>query len=131
MKRQDREDLLRAFHRLMTSAEAFVNRAPKLKRIDAERAALLEALSDAQLVLSVQRLPEESKEKRHDRPSADHRPTWSDEALKRVRATLEELHRRLGPVADDLEAMEDRARRAQSSIESSLRAAQSQTKDAA
>jgi len=45
--------------RVTVAADAFVNRAPRVKRIEDERIALLQAITDAQLVLSVHRLPED------------------------------------------------------------------------
>ncbi len=125
MKRQDEQDLVRACHRLMLAAEGFVNRAPKVKRLDAERGALLEAIAEAQLVLSVHRLPNEEDEKRQHRRSADPEAAASSKAVTQLKATLEELRRRLGPVAEDLDVMQDRARKAQTAIESTLRAARS------
>ena len=61
MKRRNDRDVVRAFHRLTYAAEAFVNRAPRVKRIHAERAALLDAITNAQLVLSVHRLPKDKE----------------------------------------------------------------------
>ena len=46
----DRDHILRE---LMTAAERFVNKAPKQQRLAADRQALLEALTHAQLVLSI------------------------------------------------------------------------------
>ncbi len=53
-------DVLQACQRLAETAETFVNRAPRQKRLEAERSALFDALSHAQLVLSVTRLPQET-----------------------------------------------------------------------
>lgn len=125
MKRQDEQDLVRACHRLLLAAEAFVNRAPRAKRLDAERSALLEAIGEAQLVLSVHRLPQEEEEKTQHRRTSDADAAAPSKAVTQLKATLEELRRRLGPVAEDLEAMQQRARKAQTAIEASLRAARS------
>jgi hypothetical protein len=64
MTRRDTEnrDVVRAFQRLTNAADNFVNGAPKVKRIEAERAALLDAITldaitHAELVLSVHGLP--------------------------------------------------------------------------
>jgi hypothetical protein len=46
----DRDHILRE---LTTAAERFVNKAPKQQRLAADRQALLEALTHAQLVLSI------------------------------------------------------------------------------
>jgi len=45
----------------MDRAERFVNRSPQWKRIEAERRELLEAITQAQLVLSIHRLPDKTK----------------------------------------------------------------------
>lgn len=41
---------------LMEAAERFVNGVPRLKRMDSERRALLDAITRAQLLLSVERV---------------------------------------------------------------------------
>jgi hypothetical protein len=46
----DRDHILRE---LTTAAERFVNKGPKQQRLAADRQALLEALTHAQLILSV------------------------------------------------------------------------------
>ena len=51
-------DLIEACRRLAEAAETFINRAPRQKRLENERSALFDALSHAQLVLSVTRLPQ-------------------------------------------------------------------------
>ena len=55
-------DVVRAFQRLTNAADDFVNRAPRAKRIEAERAALLDAITHAELVLSVHRLAHREQE---------------------------------------------------------------------
>jgi hypothetical protein len=54
MKRKENHDLIKAFHRLTDAAEQYVNRSPRVKRIQEQRSALLEAIGHAQLILSVQ-----------------------------------------------------------------------------
>lgn len=61
MKRKDNHDVVRTFQQL-TTAEDFVNRSPRVKRIQAERSSLLAAITDAQLVLSVHRLPQDKEQ---------------------------------------------------------------------
>jgi hypothetical protein len=56
-------DVVRAFQRLTNAADDFVNRAPRVKRIEAERAALLDAITHAELVLSVHQLPNDRKQR--------------------------------------------------------------------
>jgi hypothetical protein len=64
MTRRDTEnrDVVRAFQRLTNAADNFVNGAPRVKRIEAERAALLDAITHAELVLSVHGLPKDQKQ---------------------------------------------------------------------
>lgn len=53
--------MVNALRDITNSAEQFVTRAPRSKRLATERQALLDAITTAQLVLSVhQRLPEEA-----------------------------------------------------------------------
>jgi len=59
MTRHDSKDVITAFGRLTDAAEDYVNRAPMVRRIQDQRTALLEAIGDAQLVLSVHGLPPE------------------------------------------------------------------------
>ena len=62
MKRNDEGDVVRAFQRLASAAEVFVNCAPRVKRIQSERSSLLGAITDAQLVLSGHGLPQDKEE---------------------------------------------------------------------
>jgi hypothetical protein len=57
MKRRSSEDAWQALNRVTDAAEHFVNRTPRLKRVEAERQDLLDAIREAQLLLSVKRLP--------------------------------------------------------------------------
>jgi hypothetical protein len=57
MKRQSSEDSWKVLSIVTDAAERFVNRSPRLKRLEAERQALLDAIRRAQLILSVKRLP--------------------------------------------------------------------------
>jgi hypothetical protein len=57
MKRQRSQDLWDAFLVLTDAAERFVNRSPRSTRLEGERQALLDAIRQAQLILSVKRLP--------------------------------------------------------------------------
>jgi hypothetical protein len=59
MKRDTLRELVDALLEITNSSERFVNRAPQSKRLATERQALLDAITTAQLVLSVhQRLQE-------------------------------------------------------------------------
>lgn len=62
MKRVTLHEIVDALREITNSAEQFVNRAPQSKRLATERQALLDAITTAQLVLSVhQRPPEEAE----------------------------------------------------------------------
>ena len=65
MKRQRSHDLWDAFLALADAAERFVNRSPRSKRLEGERQALLDAIRQAQLILSVKRLPALSAQERN------------------------------------------------------------------
>ena len=55
MKRRSSENSWNVLTRVTEAAERFVNRTPRLKRLETERQALLDAIRQAQLVLSVKR----------------------------------------------------------------------------
>jgi hypothetical protein len=57
MRHQRSNDLWKALQQLTDAAERFVNRSQRLKRLEPEHQALLDAIRQAQLVLSVKRLP--------------------------------------------------------------------------
>ena len=65
MKRRRSQDLWDAFLALADAAERFVNRSPRSKRLEGERQALLDAIRQAQLILSVKRLPALSAQERN------------------------------------------------------------------
>jgi hypothetical protein len=64
MSRDQRVESLQALKRLNDAAEEFVNHTPRLKRTETERQALLDAITGAQLVLSVHRLPSQGETQR-------------------------------------------------------------------
>jgi hypothetical protein len=53
----DTSNASETLHALAEAAEAFVNRTPRWKKTEAERQALLDAITRAQLFLSVDHLP--------------------------------------------------------------------------
>ena len=55
MKRQRSTEPWDALLAITDAAERFVNRSPRSKRLEAERQALLDAIRQAQLLLSVRR----------------------------------------------------------------------------
>jgi len=73
MKRQRSHDILEALLALADAAERFVNRSPCSKRLEGERQALLDAITQAQLILSVKRLSTLSKEPAQERNASGER----------------------------------------------------------
>jgi len=78
MKRRSSEDSWQALNRVTDAAEQFVNRTPRLKRLEAERQDLLDAIRQAQLLLSVKRLPISDDVSREERERARRRSTGSN-----------------------------------------------------
>src|SRR5512133_1553258 len=102
MARKDNNDVLKAFHRLTEAAEEYVNRSPQVKRIQTQRSTLLDAISNAQLVLSVHRLPEDSASERSKSASKESSNHILEQKLKHTRAAFRQLVRRLHPVSTEL-----------------------------
>ena len=73
MKRQRSHHLWDAVLALTDAAERFVNRSPRSKRLEGERQALLDAIRQAQLILSAKRLPTLSKESAQERNGSGER----------------------------------------------------------
>jgi flagellar motility protein MotE (MotC chaperone) len=119
VKREQKQDLITAFQRLTDAAEEFVNRAPRVKRIQEQRAVLLDAIANAQLVLSVQRLPKDTR--RESSRKSDHNSAEVKEQLKATQATLRELQQRLRPLGTDLSKVHDGAQRALATLQHVLR----------
>jgi hypothetical protein len=119
MKRKDDGDVVRAFQRLANAAEEFVNRAPRVKRIQAERSTLLEAITDAQLMLSVHRLPQD-KEPEPKSATKSKSTALLEEQIQKSKATLTELGRRLRPLRVELEGLQSRVQNAKALLEKAL-----------
>jgi hypothetical protein len=125
--RNARPDLLQACQRLAETAETFVNRAPRQKRLEVERSALFDALSHAQLVLSVTRLPQETDKESSKRQKPNRDTRRLEEQLKQSQAelaksqqTLEQLDRLIEPVVTTLSDLQDNATRAQTVVQTAL-----------
>jgi hypothetical protein len=73
MQRHESQDLLLSLQLLTHAAERFVNHAPQSKRLEQDQRALLAAITKAQLMLSVHRLPS-PEDKSAPRNSATSRP---------------------------------------------------------
>jgi len=121
-------DLIEACRRLAETAETFVNRAPRQKRIEAERSALFDALSHAQLVLSVARLPHEvdkgpSKRERHQGQTREleDRLEQSQADLAKSRQALEQLDWLMQPVATTLDELRDTTQKAHTVLKTALK----------
>ena len=119
MKRKDNHDVVNAYHRLTDAAEQYVNRFPRLKRIQEQRSVLLDAIANAQLILSVHQLPKESS---RERPSSatDNRTSQLEKEVKALRGALKELETNLRPVSAELEAAEPRAGKARTLLNKAL-----------
>ena len=118
MKRKENHDVIKAFHRLTDAAEAYVNRSPRVKRIQEQRQAPLEAIGDAQLILSVYQLPQESPIQRS--LSKENKDPKLQREVKAMRDTLKALDKNLRPVATELEALQERAGKAKTLLERAL-----------
>ena len=120
MARKDNGDVIKAFHRLTEAAEEYVNRSPQVKRIQVQRSTLLDAISNAQLVLSVHRLPEESASERTKTASKGTTTHMLEKKLKNTRAAFHQLERRLRPVSTELEALHVQAQKAKDLLDRAL-----------
>lgn len=119
-------DLIQACRRLAETAETFVNRAPRQKRIETERSALFDALSHAQLVLSVTRLPREKgslkrEKQQRDTEVLEHQLKQSLAELEKSQQALEQLDWLIQPVGTTLDELHDKAARAQTVLRKALR----------
>jgi chromosome segregation ATPase len=118
MKRKDNQDVIKTFHRLTNAAEAYVTRSPRVKRIQEQRSALLDAIADAQLILSVHQLPKESLSERSS--SKGHKVPTLEKEMKALRDRLNAIDRSLRPVSSELEALQQRAEKARMLLNSAL-----------
>src|SRR5690349_24828328 len=121
-------DLIQACRRLAETAEAFANRAPRQKRIEAERSALFDALSHAQLVLSVTRLPQGIDKRSSEREKQQEETRGLEDQLKRSQTELaksqhavEQLDWLIQPVATTLDELRDQTQRAQTVLKTALK----------
>ncbi|MBD0316574.1 MAG: hypothetical protein ICV75_07775 [Nitrospiraceae bacterium] len=112
MAQKSRRDFIERVQRLTDAAELYVNRSPKVKRLEAERSALLDAIADVQLALSVQRLPPVPAAER-PAPSSDSKQTSRlKAALKQAEVRMTESQRSLSRLSDDLQTLQANADRA-------------------
>ena len=119
MRKKERKatpELIEACQRLAEAAETFMNRAPRQKRLEHERSALFDALSHAQLVLSVTRLPQR-------RDQASPKPAARQQEAKQLAEEVNQLKTELAksqqareqldwliqPLATTLEEIKDKA----------------------
>lgn len=109
-------DLIEACQRLAEAAETFVNRAPRQKRLEHERSALFDALSHAQLVLSVTRIPQRRD---HASPKPVARQQEAQQLaedvhqlkteLTKSQQAREKLDRLIQPLTTTLDEIKDKA----------------------
>lgn len=85
MKRPRTRDPWEALQRVTEAAERFVNRSPRSKRLETERQALLDAIIQAQLALSVQRLATLSNDEALEANLVEHQ---KPQRTPRKRATV-------------------------------------------
>jgi predicted nucleic acid-binding Zn-ribbon protein len=111
MLRQNNSDIVKTLQRLTNAADKFVNRAPRVKRIQNERSSLLDAITDAQLVLSVHRLPKE-KDQEQESATRSKRSSLLEQQLQKAQATLNDLERRLRPLGVELGGLQSNAQKA-------------------
>jgi predicted nucleic acid-binding Zn-ribbon protein len=119
VKRRGNHDVITAFHRLANAAEEFVNRAPRVKRIHAQRATLLDAIAHAQLVLSVHRLPTDTQ-KDVPRESDKRNAARLDEQVQTAQARTRELESRLRPLMTEVKKLHIHAEKVKASLEDVL-----------
>ncbi len=120
-------DLIQACQLLAEKAEDFANRAPRQKRLEAERSALFDALSHAQLVLSVTRLPQETDKKSSTRGKPQRETRGLEDQLKLSQAelaksqhALEQLDWLIQPVTTTLDELQDKAKHAHTIVKTAL-----------
>src|SRR3954464_2400262 len=102
-KKQEGRDFIEVVLRLAAAAEEYVNRSPKVKRLEAQRTTLLDALADVQLQLSVHRLPPVTAPGRAAKPASREETAALEVELKHSQTRLKELERRLRPLTAQLD----------------------------
>jgi hypothetical protein len=121
MGRRDTEELIRAFRRLLETTDTFVTRAPRQKRIEAERSALLDAITHAQLVLSVSRVsplkPDEPSKTGRSRKNQ----TRLERQLQQSHDQVKQLELQLETMTAEREALADRVEMAKGLLESTAK----------
>ena len=121
-------DLIQACRRLADTAETFVNRAPRLKRLESERSALFDALSHAQLVLCLTRLLQRTGKGQPKREKLERVTRGLEDQLKQSRAelassryVLEKLDWLMQLVSFSLSELQEKANKAQTLVRTSLK----------
>jgi len=127
-KMKSNPDLIQACRRLADTAETFVNRAPRLKRLESERSALFDALSHAQLVLCLTRLPQGTGKGQPKREKLERVTRGLEDQLKQSRAelassryVLEKLDWLMQLVSFSLSELQEKANKAQTLVRTSLK----------
>ena len=102
-KKHDGRDFVDVVLRLAAAAEEYVNRSPKVTRLEAQRTALLDALADVQLQLSVHQLPSVTDREPAGKPARHEQTAALEAELKQSQTRLKELKRRLRPLTAQLD----------------------------
>ena len=119
-KKQDGRDFIKVVLRLAAAAEEYVNRSPKVRRLEAQRTALLDAIADVQLQLSVHRLPPVTAREPAGKPARPEQTATLEAELKRSQTMLKELDRRLRPLTAQLDEVSRQVKNVKGSLEQAL-----------
>jgi len=118
MSRRNTEELATAFRQLVETAETFVNRAPKQKRLDAERSALLDAISHAQLVLSVYRISNKAAESASSRGQPEKNTALLERRLQELQDKSKKLEHLLEAETNERKTLQQKVKKAKDLLES-------------
>lgn len=99
----------------METAETLVNRAPRQRRLDAERAVLLDAILHAQLVLSVHRISKRRSELNTKISSEQVHKPLLEKQLRQSKEKVRELEIRLEDQIAAGEAVQEKVQEAKKS----------------
>ena len=119
-KKEDGRDFIEVVLRLAAAAEEYVNRSPKVKRLEAQRTALLDAIAGVQLQLSVHRLPPVTGREPAGKPARPEQTAALEVELKRSQTMLKELDRRLRPLTARLGEVSAQVNDVKASLEQAL-----------
>jgi hypothetical protein len=119
-KKQDGRDFIEVVLRLAAAAEEYVNRSPKVTRLEAQRTVLLDAIGDVQLQLSVRQLPPVTAREPAGKLHRAEQTAALEVELKRSQTLLKELDRRLRPLTARLGEVSAQVNDVKASLEQAL-----------